>query len=60
MLAREPCVSWAREPLRGRGGGAARECEAYADLRLGVDAALFGLRIAREELLGRSFGVVGL
>lgn len=53
-------MSWAREPLRGRGGGAARECEAYADLRLGVDAALFGLRIAREELLGRSFGVVGL
>ena len=55
-------MSWAREALRGRGGrgGAARECDAYADLRLGVDTTLFDLRRARDELLLRSFGVFDL
>lgn len=55
-------MSWAKEALRGRGGrgGAARECVAYAFLRLGVDTMLWDLRRARDELLGRNFGVVDL
>lgn len=62
MLARELWVSWAKEALRGSGGrgGAARECVVYADLRLGVDTMFWDLRRARDELLGRSFGVVDL
>ena len=46
-------VRAAKEALRDRAGGTSLEWETYADLRLGVEAVVEGLRKVRDERLDR-------